>query len=174
MRGFGTLLCKIVRAICQDLAGSNSANWISFDSNARLAEALRCKIVHTIRKDLAGNCPCDANWVSLVLILAWIVLQESISAWFVWYHYLDFLCWYCLTHGRPQKFSQGGSKSTLSFSGCGRCNANGRTQNALPFYTTNKIPNVTSVVANSLSSKKFYTEQMFVSVSMVSLFLWLS
>jgi len=38
-------------------------------------------------------------------------------------------------HGRPQKIFQGAtSKFFLSSSGCWRCNANGRSQNALPFY----------------------------------------
>jgi len=39
-------------------------------------------------------------------------------------------CAYRYTHGGPQKFLQGGTKSTfcLSFSVCWRCNANGRTQ----------------------------------------------
>jgi len=38
-------------------------------------------------------------------------------------------------HGRPQKFFQGGATSIFAypFSGCERCNANGPTQNALPF-----------------------------------------
>jgi len=37
-------------------------------------------------------------------------------------------------HGRPQKFFQGTmSKFCLSFTGCWQCNANGRSQNALPF-----------------------------------------
>jgi len=43
--------------------------------------------------------------------------------------------YYISVHGRPQKFFQGGAKSTfcLSFSGCWRCSAHGRSQNALPF-----------------------------------------
>ena len=40
-----------------------------------------------------------------------------------------------LEHWRPQKFFQGRAKSTfcLFFLDCWRCNANGRSQNALPF-----------------------------------------
>jgi len=54
----------------------------------------------------------------------------------------------------------------LSFSGCWRCNANGRTQNASPFYTTKKMPNVTAAVAYGVfPQRKFYTQQMFVLVS---------
>jgi len=37
-------------------------------------------------------------------------------------------------HGRAQKLFQGGQcRFCLSFSGCWRCNANGRSRNALPF-----------------------------------------
>jgi len=37
-------------------------------------------------------------------------------------------------HGSPQKFFKGGTwKFWLSFSGCWRYSANGRSQNALPF-----------------------------------------
>jgi len=56
------------------------------------------------------------------------------------------------TIGVSRNFSKGGAKSTfrLSFSGCWRCNANGCTQNASPFHTTKKMPNVTATVANSV------------------------
>ena len=71
----------------------------------------------------------------------------------------------CL-HGRPQKFFQGGAKSTfsLSFTGCWRFDANWRIQ---------KMSNVTTTIAYSaFLVRKLYTEQMFVLVSMD--ILWLS
>jgi len=42
---------------------------------------------------------------------------------------------YTVVMGVRRNFSRGGAKSTfwLSFSGCWRCNANGRTRNASPF-----------------------------------------
>ena len=45
-------------------------------------------------------------------------------------------------HGRPQKFFQGWAKWTfcLSFSGCRRYNANGRSHNALPFLHHKENP----------------------------------
>ena len=44
--------------------------------------------------------------------------------------------WIGQEHGRPQKFFQGGGQSrhfAYPVSGCERCNANGPSQNALPF-----------------------------------------
>jgi len=40
-----------------------------------------------------------------------------------------------------------------------------------PFWVIKKMPNVTATVANSVPSKKIYTEQMFVLVNMNMLIL---
>jgi len=66
------------------------------------------------------------------------------------------------SHGRPQKFFQGGTKSIfcLSFSGCWRCNAKWT-------YTKKKMFNVTATVTYIVFLvRKLCSEQLFVSLSM--------
>jgi len=52
------------------------------------------------------------------------------------------------SHGRPQKFFQGSGQrhyiTRLCFFGCWRCNANGRSQNALLFLHHKKMPRETT------------------------------
>jgi len=66
-------------------------------------------------------------------------------------------------------FPGGGAKSTfcLSFSGCWRCNAHGRSQTLYPFNTTKKMPRVTATVPkNTLRWQQcfFFTQTSFHAV----------
>jgi len=65
--------------------------------------------------------------------------------------------------GRPQKFFQGGKNATSSFWHAMQIDVH---KTLYPFCVIKKMPNVKATVANSVPSKKIYTEQMFVLVSM--------
>jgi len=73
-------------------------------------------------------------------------------------------------HKRPHKFFQGWTKTTFC-SGYPFQVAFGATQidvhkTLYPFCATKKMSDATAIVANSVPSKKIYTEQIFVFFSM--------
>jgi len=73
----------------------------------------------------------------------------------------------CLPVGVRRNFFRGGKTAfCLSVSVADDATQIDMHKTLYPFYAIKKMPNATATVANSVPSKKIYTEQMFVLVSM--------